>query len=59
MIAWEPGSFDAEKPHPAVAPASVSLLYRLSVAFPAWAGAILALYTLFICKSGVIRIRPR
>jgi hypothetical protein len=39
--------------------ASAGMLYRLSVAFPGWAGAILALYALFMSKGIVSRIRLR
>jgi hypothetical protein len=64
MIAWELEQTDeraAEKP---AAPDAAGLLYRLTVAFPAWAGAILALYAIFmsrldVFKFSAFRIRPR
>jgi hypothetical protein len=40
-------------------PAAAGLLYRLTVAFPSWAGAILAVYTIFLCRFGALKIRVR
>jgi len=64
MIAWEPDKTDetaAEKP---ATPDAAGLLYRLTVAFPVWAGAILALYAILmsrldVFKFNAFRIRPR
>ena len=64
MIAWEPMKTDqcgGEKP---ALPDAAGFLYRITVAFPAWAGAILALYAIFIArldlfKWAALRIRPR
>ena len=39
-------------------PDSAGVLYRLSVAFPAWAGAMLAFYTILL-RFGGGRMRPR
>jgi hypothetical protein len=38
-------------------PVAESLLYRLTVAFPSWAGAILAVYSVFLCKFSAFKIR--
>jgi hypothetical protein len=64
MIAWEPEKTDERGVEKPAMPGPTGLLYRLTVAFPAWAGAILALYAIFmprldVFKSGALRIRPR
>jgi hypothetical protein len=38
-------------------PVSAGLLYRLSLAFPSWAGAILALYSIFLIRLSDLKIR--
>lgn len=63
MIAWEPMTSDEtslQKPamsHPA------NLMYRLALAFPSWAGALLVIYAIFVTKFlpklDTLRIRPR
>jgi len=40
-------------------PVAASLLYRLTVAFPIWAGAILAVYSIFLCRFSALKIRLR
>lgn len=47
---------DLEKP---AAGNSAGLLYRLTVAFPSWAGAILVLYGFFMSRGFAQRIRLR
>jgi len=42
-------------PHPVAA----GLLYRLTIAFPSWAGAILAVYSIFLCRFSALKIRLR
>jgi len=50
------GEFNPEKQaHPVAA----GLLYRLTVAFPSWAGAILAVYSIFLCRFSALEIRLR
>ena len=39
--------------------AAAGVLYRLTVAFPSWAGAILALYSVFLYRFSVLKIRLR
>jgi hypothetical protein len=48
-----------EKPSPEsrARPDAASLLYRLTIAFPSWAGAILAIYSIFLCRFGALKIR--
>ncbi len=36
---------------------AAGLLYRLTVAFPSWAGAILAVYSVFLCRFSAFKIR--
>jgi len=38
-------------------PVAAGFLYRLTVAFPSWAGAILAVYSIFLCRFSALRIR--
>lgn len=59
MIAWEPLTKDKPRVGEPATPVYAGLLYRFALAFPAWAGAILALYGIFVSKSHALRIRPR
>jgi hypothetical protein len=38
-------------------PAASDLLYRLTMAFPSWAGAIVAVYSIFLCRFSALKIR--
>jgi hypothetical protein len=38
-------------------PATAGFLYRLTMAYPSWAGAILAVYSIFLYRFGVPKIR--
>jgi hypothetical protein len=49
---------DKDSPEKQAQPVA-GLLYRLTVAFPSWAGAILAVYSIFLCRFGALKIRPR
>ena len=40
-------------------PVAAGLLYRLTIAFPSWAGAILAVYSIFLCRCSALKIRLR
>lgn len=40
-------------------PAASGLLYSLTAAFPSWAGAILTVYSIFLCRFNALKIRPR
>jgi hypothetical protein len=57
MLAWEPMSADKSSPEEQLRSDSdaTTLLYRLTVAFPTWVGAILAVYSVFLYKSGALR----
>jgi len=52
-------SADKSSPEKQSLPAAAGLLYRLTVAFPSWAGAILAVYSVFLCKFSVFKTRLR
>lgn len=55
MLAWIRTSADktSSESHPLAA----GFLYRLTVAFPSWAGAILAVYSIFLCRFSALKIR--
>jgi hypothetical protein len=38
-------------------PAAAGFLYRLTLAFPSWAGAIAAVYSIFAYRFSTLRIR--
>jgi hypothetical protein len=38
-------------------PAAAGLLYRLTVAFPSWAGAIMAVYSIFLYGFSAHKVR--
>jgi len=57
MLAWMPMSADKSSPEVAAHPVAASLLYRMTVAFPSWAGAILAVYSIFLCRFSALKIR--
>jgi len=57
MLAWMPMSTDKSVPEKQSHPVAESLLYRLTVAFPSWAGAILAVYSVCLCKFSAFKIR--
>jgi hypothetical protein len=52
-------SADKPSPEKQVQPVAAGLLYRLTVAFPSWAGAILAVYSIFLCRFSALKIRLR
>jgi len=52
-------STDKSSPEKQSQPVAAGLLYRLTVAFPSWAGAILALYSIFLCRFSALKTRLR
>jgi hypothetical protein len=38
-------------------PDGAGFLYRVSLAFPSWAGAMLAVYSVFLWSLGALRLR--
>jgi len=59
MLAWTPMMADKSSPETSLQPVTAGFLYRLTLAFPSWAGAIMAVYSIFLYKFGVLKIRPR
>jgi len=57
MLAWMRMSSDRSIPEKQSQPVAAGLLYRLTVAFPSWAGAILAVYSVFLCRFSAFKIR--
>jgi hypothetical protein len=59
MLAWMPMSADKSSLENHAQPAAAGVLYRLTVAFPSWAGAIMAVYSIFLCRFNVLKVRPK
>jgi hypothetical protein len=57
MLAWMPMSIDVSSPEKQSQPVAAGFLYRMTVAFPSWAGAILAVYSIFLCRFSALKIR--
>jgi hypothetical protein len=57
MLAWMRMSTDKSSLEDRVGPLAAGLLYRLTVAFPSWAGAILAVYSIFLCRFSALKVR--
>ncbi|MFZ0797524.1 MAG: hypothetical protein WCA13_18970 [Terriglobales bacterium] len=56
MFAWILTSADKSSSGSQAERVATGLLYRLSVAFPSWAGAILAVYAIFLHRFGALKI---
>ena len=50
---------DQSSPETSPQPVVARFLYRLTLAFPSSAGAIMAVYSIFLYKFGMLKIRPR
>ena len=59
MLAWMSMSADKSSPEAESQSVAAGLLYRLTVAFPSWAGAILAMYSISLCGLSALKIRLR
>jgi hypothetical protein len=59
MLAWMPRSADSASSDTQSPSHAAGLLYRLTVAFPSWAGAILAVYSIFLYGFSALKIRLR
>jgi hypothetical protein len=57
MLAWMAMSADKSNSEKQSQPAAAGFLWRLTMAFPSWAGAILVVYSIFLCRFGVLKIR--
>jgi hypothetical protein len=44
-------------PEKRVQPAGTGFLYTLGLAFPSWAGAMLAAYSIFLCRFSALKLR--
>jgi hypothetical protein len=55
----DPMSVDKSSPEKQTQPVAAGFLYRLTIAFPSWAGAILAVYSIVLCRFSVLKVRPR
>jgi hypothetical protein len=38
-------------------PGAAGFLYPLTLAFPSWAGAVLAVYSIFLCRFSALKFR--
>jgi len=52
-----PMSADQSNPEKQAQPVAAGFLYPLAIAFPSWAGAILAVYSIVLCRFSALRIR--
>ena len=59
MLAWEPIPDEKPNAESERTPFLAGIVYRLTVAFPSWAGAILAVYMIFLSPFGALKIRLR
>jgi len=57
MLAWMRRFADKSSSRKQAEPVAAGLLYRLTLAFSSWAGAILAVYTIFLSRFGAPKIR--
>jgi hypothetical protein len=64
MLAWTPssedknvGKDDRSNPQKESRSAASDLLYRLTMAFPSLAGAIVAVYSISLCRFSALKIR--
>jgi hypothetical protein len=57
MLDWMPMPDQKASPERPSHSDAAGLLYRLTVAFPSWAGAILAVYSIFLCRFSGLKIR--
>jgi hypothetical protein len=57
MLAWMPMSDDKASAERQTGSDAAGLLYRLTVAFPSWAGAVLAIYSIFLYGFSALKIR--
>jgi hypothetical protein len=59
MLAWMTETKHKRDPEKRARPVATGVLYNLMVAFPSWAGAIVALYSVFLIRFGALKIRLR
>lgn len=59
MLAWMSRLAGKSRLEKQAEPVAVGILYRLNLAFPSWAGAILALYIILLSRFSALKLRPR
>jgi hypothetical protein len=59
MLAWEPIPDEKPNAESERTPLLAGVLYRLTLAVPSWAGALMALYSISLLRLGAHRIRLR
>jgi hypothetical protein len=59
MLIWESAPSKKHSANTLKDDAPAGILYQLALAFPSWAGFLLAVYALFLAKSNVFRIGAR
>jgi hypothetical protein len=59
MLAWMSMSAEKSGSGKQAEPVATGILCRLTLAFPSWAGAILAVYTISLCRFSAVKIRSR
>jgi hypothetical protein len=57
MLAWMSKYADKVKSGVEAERVGAGLLYRLGIAFPSWAGAIMAVYALLLYRFDAMKIR--
>jgi hypothetical protein len=57
MLAWMPKSYGQPSAEKQAQSFAAGMLCRLTVAFPSWAGAILAMYSIFLWRFSALKIR--
>ena len=57
MLSWISKAADKSPSERQSQAFAMDVLSRLTVAFPSWAGAILAVYSIFLCRFGALKIR--
>jgi hypothetical protein len=59
--AWWDDRMPVDKPSLEIRtkPSAAGFLYPLTIAFPSWAGAILAVYSVILSRFSSFRIRPK
>jgi hypothetical protein len=57
MLTWTAMSAGKARPDTEAHAVAADLLFRMTTAFPSWAGAILAVYSVYLCRFGALKIR--
>ena len=57
MLTWMPMPDQIPSPERQSHADAAGLLYRLTVAFPSWAGGILAVYAIFLSRFSGLKLR--